>query len=67
MTGLTSASQSLTRVCPDCDGFASVKVTFGGRDRNGHLRTVTAHCPTCHGAGTRLMRRPRYTDRVVVA
>ncbi|MFD9487736.1 hypothetical protein ACFWBX_27950 [Streptomyces sp. NPDC059991] len=40
------------RICPDCDGFASVKVTLGGRDRHGHLRTITAHCPACHGTGT---------------
>ncbi|MFD7164912.1 hypothetical protein [Streptomyces violascens] len=39
------------RICPDCDGFASVAITLGGRDRNGHLRTVTAHCTTCHGLG----------------
>ncbi|NUP18528.1 MAG: hypothetical protein HOZ81_21075 [Streptomyces sp.] len=67
MTGLTSASQSLTRVCPDCDGFASVKVTLGGRDRNGHLRTVTAHCPACHGTGTRTARRLRASAWEAVA
>ncbi|MDT7845022.1 hypothetical protein [Streptomyces justiciae] len=67
MTGPTSASQSLTRVCPDCDGFASVKVTLGGRDRNGHLRTITAHCPTCHGTGTRTARRLHTSTREVAA
>ncbi|WP_330236389.1 hypothetical protein [Streptomyces sp. NBC_00566] len=36
------------RICPACDGFASVAVALGGRDRNGHLRTITAHCPACH-------------------
>ncbi|MET7696749.1 hypothetical protein [Streptomyces sp. NPDC005485] len=41
------------RICGDCDGFASVKVTLGGRDRHGHLRTITAHCTACHGTGTR--------------
>ncbi len=41
------------RICPDCDGFPSVAVTLGGRDRAGHLRTLTAHCPACHGTGTR--------------
>ncbi|MFE0512077.1 hypothetical protein [Streptomyces sp. NPDC058964] len=39
------------RICPACDGFASVAVTLGGRDRNGHLRTITAHCPACNGLG----------------
>ncbi|MET8535369.1 hypothetical protein ABZV67_26485 [Streptomyces sp. NPDC005065] len=40
------------RICPACDGFASVAITLGGRDRNGDRRTVTAHCNTCHGTGT---------------
>ncbi|KUN28079.1 hypothetical protein AQJ23_09250 [Streptomyces antibioticus] len=59
MTGLTSAPQSLTRVCPDCDGFASAAVTLGGRDRRGHLRTITAHCPACNGLGVTRTRRTR--------
>ncbi|WP_406343705.1 hypothetical protein [Streptomyces sp. NBC_00648] len=41
------------RICPDCDGFASAAITTGGRDRHGHLRTLTVHCPACHGTGTR--------------
>jgi DnaJ-class molecular chaperone len=57
MTGSTSASAANARICSDCDGFATVKVTLGGRDRHGHLRTITAHCPTCHGTGTRTARR----------
>ncbi|MBD2817122.1 hypothetical protein ACIQVQ_24110 [Streptomyces rochei] len=40
------------RICPACDGFASVAVTLGGRDHHGHLRTVTARCPACQGTGT---------------
>ncbi|MBP0936309.1 hypothetical protein HET69_10090 [Streptomyces sp. CJ_13] len=44
------------RICPNCDGCASVAVTLGGRDRAGHLRTITAHCPACHGTGLRLVR-----------
>ncbi|MFF1562955.1 hypothetical protein ACFVY1_05455 [Streptomyces sp. NPDC058293] len=40
-----------SRICPNCDGFASAAITLGGRDRNGHLRTITAHCPACHGTG----------------
>ncbi|MDQ1027628.1 RNase P subunit RPR2 [Streptomyces umbrinus] len=39
-------------ICPNCNGFASVAVTLGGRDRHGHLRTITANCPACHGTGT---------------
>ncbi|MFE2327324.1 hypothetical protein ACFXD5_25960 [Streptomyces sp. NPDC059385] len=44
------------QVCPNCDGHASVAVTLGGRDHAGHLRTITAHCPACHGTGTALRR-----------
>lgn len=44
-------------LCPNCEGHASVAVTLGGRDRSGHLRTITAHCPACHGTGKRLARR----------
>ncbi|MEV7245429.1 hypothetical protein AB0N92_29890 [Streptomyces sp. NPDC093248] len=40
------------RICPVCDGFASVAVTLGGRDARGHLRTITAHCRACQGTGT---------------
>ncbi|MBC9716891.1 hypothetical protein H9Y04_30600 [Streptomyces sp. TRM66268-LWL] len=39
------------RICPDCDGFASVAITLGGRDQHGHLRTITAHCKACDGTG----------------
>ncbi|MGX1506058.1 UNVERIFIED_CONTAM: DnaJ-class molecular chaperone [Streptomyces graminofaciens] len=44
------------RVCSNCDGFPTVRVTLGGRDRRGNLRTVTVHCPACHGTGTRPTR-----------
>ncbi|MFJ8031318.1 hypothetical protein [Streptomyces sp. NPDC096032] len=47
------------RICPACDGFASAAITFGGRDARGHLRTITAHCPACHGTGTATARRDR--------
>ncbi|MEU5292171.1 replication initiator [Streptomyces umbrinus] len=30
-------------ICPNCNGFASAAVTLGGRDRHGHLRTITAN------------------------
>jgi hypothetical protein len=46
---MTHPTPPASRVCPACDGFATVAVTLGGRDRHGHLRTVTAHCPACHG------------------
>ncbi|WP_327168514.1 hypothetical protein [Streptomyces subrutilus] len=45
------------QVCPNCDGHASVAITLGGRDRTGRLRTITAHCPDCHGTGKRSARR----------
>jgi len=47
------------RVCPDCDGFASASITIGGRDRHGHLRTITVDCPVCHGLGHVDPRRVR--------
>jgi DnaJ-class molecular chaperone len=59
MTGPTPATTSTARICPNCDGFASAAITIGGRDRHGHLRTVTAHCPACHGLGTVPARRVR--------
>ncbi|MEU7551708.1 hypothetical protein AB0B01_04960 [Streptomyces sp. NPDC044571] len=52
---------SPAQVCPDCDGFSAVHITLGGRDRTGALRTITAHCPTCHGTGHRSVRRARRT------
>ncbi|MES5819101.1 hypothetical protein [Streptomyces sp. RG80] len=53
MTGPASASQSLTRVCPNCHGFATAAITTGvGRDHRGLLRTVTVVCPACRGTGT---------------
>jgi hypothetical protein len=64
---MTQSTRPASRICQSCDGFASVKVTLGGRDRHGHLRTITAHCPTCHGAGTRTVRRLRASDWEVVA
>lgn len=47
------------RICPACDGFATVAVTLRGRDHRGHLRTITAHCPACDGLGTVRARRTR--------
>ncbi|MGI5140253.1 MULTISPECIES: GGDEF domain-containing protein [unclassified Streptomyces] len=51
-TIMTHRTPRPPRVCPACDGFASAAVTLGGRDARGHLRTITAHCPACHGTGT---------------
>ncbi|MFD5010109.1 hypothetical protein [Streptomyces chartreusis] len=67
MTGPTPASTTKARICPDCDGFASAKVTLGGRDRHGHLRTITTHCRACHGTGTLPARRFRPSDWEVAA
>ncbi|MFE0331689.1 hypothetical protein ACFW08_33750 [Streptomyces sp. NPDC058960] len=49
---MTDHATPSPRICPNCDGFASVAITLGGRDRHGHLRTITAHCPACQGTGT---------------
>ncbi|MFJ9766007.1 hypothetical protein ACIRUY_19545 [Streptomyces erythrochromogenes] len=45
------------RICPNCDGFSAVAITLGGRDRAGTRRTITAHCPACHGTGKHFSRR----------
>ncbi|MGV9852200.1 hypothetical protein ACWDWU_26010 [Streptomyces sp. NPDC003442] len=49
----------MPRVCPNCDGFASAAIATGGRNQRGHLHTITADCPACHGTGTRTSRRDR--------
>ncbi|WP_371527190.1 hypothetical protein OG302_14565 [Streptomyces sp. NBC_01283] len=49
---MTQPLPAPVRICRDCDGFASAKITLGGRDRHGHLRTITTHCRTCQGTGT---------------
>lgn len=41
------------RICPDCDGFATVTITTGLRNANGTRRTLPVNCRTCHGSGTR--------------
>lgn len=46
------------RICPDCDGFAFVAITLGGRNTAGHLHTITAHCLACRGTGTTRDPRP---------
>ncbi|MFF9187974.1 MULTISPECIES: hypothetical protein [Streptomyces] len=56
---MTHRATPPSRICPDCDGFGSVAITLGGRDRHGHLRTITAHCPACQGRGTLPTRRVR--------
>ncbi|MFI9826325.1 hypothetical protein ACIHIX_01460 [Streptomyces sp. NPDC051913] len=56
---MTERTTPARRICPDCDGFASAAVTLGGRDRRGHLRTITAYCPACNGLGVIRTRRTR--------
>ncbi|NWF27504.1 hypothetical protein HW130_14730 [Streptomyces sp. PKU-EA00015] len=55
---MAQPTTATVRVCSNCDGFPTVRVTLGGRDRHGNLRTITVHCPACHGTGTRPARRP---------
>lgn len=61
---MTHRTRARSRICPNCDGFASAAVTLGSRDRRGHLRTITAHCPACHGTGT--ITRPAVRQAVSV-
>ncbi|GAA1677122.1 hypothetical protein [Streptomyces yatensis] len=54
---MTQRTSPTPRSCPNCDGFASAAITTGGRNHRGHLHTITADCPACHGTGTRTTRR----------
>lgn len=55
---MTDRATPSPRICPNCDGFASVAVTVGSRDRHGHLRTITADCQACQACqGTGIAHR----------
>ncbi|CAM5499216.1 hypothetical protein SROCM77S_04123 [Streptomyces rochei] len=41
-----------TRVCRDCDGFATAAITTGTRHPDGTRATLRVTCPTCQGTGT---------------
>ncbi|WP_053913022.1 hypothetical protein VM636_15195 [Streptomyces sp. SCSIO 75703] len=41
----------ITRVCRDCDGFATAAVTTGTHHSNGTRVTLRITCPTCKGTG----------------
>ncbi|MFF2928914.1 hypothetical protein [Streptomyces mirabilis] len=60
---MTHRTRPPSRICPNCDGFASAAITLGGRDHRGHLRTITAHCLACHGTGTARTTRAREAAR----
>jgi hypothetical protein len=64
MTGPIPATTTTTRICPDCDGFASAAVASGPRDAFGQLPTIAVDCPACHGTGT-VPLRPRLTPEVL--
>ncbi|MCL6281654.1 hypothetical protein M3398_30795 [Streptomyces albidoflavus] len=38
-------------ICGHCDGFPTVTITTGTRTPDGQRKTITAHCPACHGTG----------------
>ncbi|MFF4396866.1 hypothetical protein [Streptomyces sp. NPDC001480] len=40
-----------TRVCRDCDGFATAAITTGTRKSDGTRATLTVTCLTCKGTG----------------
>ncbi|MFF1280173.1 hypothetical protein ACFVY4_05185 [Streptomyces sp. NPDC058299] len=40
-----------TRVCRDCDGFATVGITTGTRHPDGTRATLRIACPACKGTG----------------
>lgn len=65
---MTDHAPATARVCSHCDGFPTVRVTLGGRDRRGNLRTITVHCTACHGTGTRpAIRRTHITTTAGVS
>ncbi|MFH9416213.1 hypothetical protein [Streptomyces rochei] len=41
-----------TRVCRDCDGFATAAITTGTRHTDGTRATLRVTCPACQGLGT---------------
>ncbi|MFH9175396.1 hypothetical protein [Streptomyces albogriseolus] len=42
----------ITRVCRDCDGFATAAITTGTRHRDGTRLTLrVVACPACKGTG----------------
>ncbi|MFI8833282.1 hypothetical protein ACIGPN_19950 [Streptomyces afghaniensis] len=49
---MTDRTAPAPRICPNCDGHASAAISTGGRDRLGHLLTVTVDCRACYGLGT---------------
>ncbi|MFG2794302.1 hypothetical protein [Streptomyces sp. NPDC048419] len=68
MYGPTLATLTRTRICPNCDGFATATITCGPRHDDGTRLVLHVDCRTCHGTGTVPMR-PRLTtaDVEVVA
>ncbi|MFF4399380.1 hypothetical protein [Streptomyces sp. NPDC001480] len=52
MPGTSPATSTTTRICPNCDGFATAAISLGDRDDHGHLTTLPVDCPACHGTGT---------------
>ncbi|MFJ4755858.1 hypothetical protein [Streptomyces sp. NPDC088763] len=40
-----------TRVCRDCDGFATVAITTGTRHADGSRATLRIACQPCGGTG----------------
>ncbi|MEV0178446.1 hypothetical protein AB0I54_03935 [Streptomyces sp. NPDC050625] len=44
-------STPTSRICRDCDGFASVAIDTGTRHTDGTRVTLCVDCPTCKGTG----------------
>ena len=60
MPGPNPANCATTRICPNCDGFATVAIPSGARHRDGSRVLLRVDCGTCHGTGTAPLR-PRLT------
>ncbi|MFE9771187.1 hypothetical protein ACFYOV_05840 [Streptomyces sp. NPDC005931] len=48
----------ITRVCRDCDGYATAAITTGVRRPDGSRATLRVACPACRGTGTARRVRP---------
>ncbi|NYV73463.1 hypothetical protein [Streptomyces sp. UH6] len=40
-----------SRICRDCDGFATAAITTGTCHPDGTRQTLPVTCPTCKGTG----------------
>ncbi|MEU6764817.1 hypothetical protein ABZ916_20085 [Streptomyces sp. NPDC046853] len=54
---MTQPTPAVSRICGNCDGFATVVITTGARYRDGSRVTLRVHCRTCTGSGSARLSR----------